>query len=105
MHFLSVHCSGDSFIIFSGGMPHPNEQKQTSASVPLSKPSSYFLTILRGQSTNVLHMDNPIVDFHVISSSPHIAGLHRTSCQTRDRSFRFFNRYPGSISGGCSIRK
>lgn len=57
-------------------MPHPNEQKPTSASVPLSKPSSYFLTIHRGQSTNVLLMDNPIVDFHVISPSPHIAGLH-----------------------------
>ena len=69
--------SGDSFIIFSGGMPSPNEQKQTSAQVQLSKPSPYFLTILRGQTTNVLHMDNAIVDFHVISPSPHIAGMSR----------------------------
>lgn len=58
-------------------MPSPNEQKSTSAQVPLSKPSSYFLTILRGQTTNVLHMDNAIVDFHVISPSPHIAGMRK----------------------------
>ena len=37
-----------------------------------SKSSSRFLTIIHGQTPNVLHMDNSIVDFHVISSSPHI---------------------------------
>jgi hypothetical protein len=67
--------SGDPFIIFSGGMPSQTDQQQTSANTPPSKPSSYFLTILRGQTTNVLHMDNSIVDFQVISPSPHIAGL------------------------------
>jgi hypothetical protein len=56
-------------------MPLQTEQQQISANSPASKPSSYFLTILRGQTTNVLHMDNSIVDFHVISPSPHIAGL------------------------------
>jgi hypothetical protein len=60
-------------------MPPQTDQQPTSAantttSAPPPKPSSYFLTILRGQTTNVLHMDNAIVDFHVISSSPHIAG-------------------------------
>jgi hypothetical protein len=67
--------SGDPFIIFSGGMPSQTEHQQISTNSPSSKPSSYFLTILRGQTTNVLHMDNSIVDFHVISPSPHIAGL------------------------------
>lgn len=60
-------------MIFSGGMPTHTEQQPTSGS-SLTKPSSYFLTILRGQTTNVLHMDNAIVDFHVVSPSPHIAG-------------------------------
>jgi hypothetical protein len=56
-------------------MPSQTDYQQTSTNTPPSKPSSYFLTILRGQTTNVLHMDNSIVDFHVISPSPHIAGL------------------------------
>lgn len=55
-------------------MPIQNEQQQTSANSPPGKPSSFFLTVLRGQTTNVLHMDNSIVDFQVISPSPHIAG-------------------------------
>jgi hypothetical protein len=67
--------SGDPFIIFSGGMPSQTEHQQISSNSPSSKPSSHFLTILRGQTTNVLHMDNSIIDFHVISPSPYIAGL------------------------------
>lgn len=43
-----------------------------------AKPSSYFLTMLRGQTTNVLHMDSAIIDFHVVSPSPHIAGSYET---------------------------
>ncbi|CAF0861232.1 unnamed protein product [Rotaria sordida] len=71
-----VKNSGDSFIIFSGGMPSQTDQQQASGNnTQPSKPSSYFLTILRGQTTNVLHMDNSIVDFHVISPSPHIADV------------------------------
>ncbi|UJR25564.1 hypothetical protein I4U23_006909 [Adineta vaga] len=66
----AVKSSGDSFVIFSGGMPQQTDHQQSS-----SKPSSYFLTILRGQSTNVLHMDNSIIDFHVITPSPHIADV------------------------------
>ena len=62
--------SGDSFIIFSGGMPQQNDQQQNSL-----KNSSCFLTVLRGQTTNVLHMDNSIIDFYVVTPSPHIAGL------------------------------
>lgn len=57
-------------------MPAQTDTQQTSTtahSTP-SKPSSYFLTILRGQTTNVLHMDNSIIDFHIITPSPHIAG-------------------------------
>lgn len=52
-------------------MPSQNDQSVNSQG---PKSSSYFLTILRGQTTNVLHMDNAIVDFHVVSPSPHIAG-------------------------------
>jgi len=59
--------SGDPFIIFDGGMPNQNEQMS-------SKSSSFYFTILRGQTAKVLQMDNSIVDFHVISPSPHIAG-------------------------------
>ncbi|CAF1945267.1 unnamed protein product [Rotaria magnacalcarata] len=70
-----VKSSGDSFIIFSGGMPSQTDQQQITGNAQSSKPSSYFLTILRGQTTNVLHMDSPIVDFHVISPSPHIADV------------------------------
>lgn len=55
-------------------MPTQTENLQISSNSPSTKPSSYFLTILRGQTTNVLHMDNSIIDFHVISPSPHIAG-------------------------------
>ena len=60
-------------------MPSQTESQQNSSpnanmNVAPPKPSSYFLTILRGQTTNVLHMDNAIVDFHVITSSPHISG-------------------------------
>jgi hypothetical protein len=51
-------------------MPFQTDHQQTS-----SKNSSHFLTILRGQTTNVLHMDNSIIDFHVLTPSPHIAGL------------------------------
>jgi hypothetical protein len=54
---------------------HQNLSTNTTAGTTPSKPSSYFLTILRGQTTNVLHMDNAIIDFHVITSSPHIAGI------------------------------
>jgi len=69
-----LNSSGDPFIIFSGGMPSPTEQQTSSNSIS-SKPSSFFLTILRGQTTNVLHMDNSIIDFHVISPTPQNAGL------------------------------
>jgi hypothetical protein len=58
-------------------MPSQTDSQQTTSansSAPPPKPSSYFLTILRGQTTNVLHMDNSIVDFHVLTASPHIAG-------------------------------
>jgi hypothetical protein len=69
----------DTFIIFSGGMPAETDSQLNSSGNASTgptppKPSSYFLTILRGQTTNVLHMDNAIVDFHIITSSPHIAG-------------------------------
>ncbi|CAF0818239.1 unnamed protein product [Didymodactylos carnosus] len=70
-----------SFIIFSGGMPHTQQQPPSSSAAaassatPPAKPSSHFLTIIRGQTTNVLHMDNSIVDFHVLSSSPHVADV------------------------------
>ena len=69
----------DTFIIFSGGMPAQTDSQQTVAtnasnSTP-SKPSSFFLTILLGQTTNVLHMDNTIIDFHIVTPSPHIAGM------------------------------
>ena len=62
-------------MIFSGGMPTPTDAPQASStnSTP-PKPSSYFLTIVRGQTTNVLHMDNSIVDFLMITPSPHLAG-------------------------------
>ena len=62
-------------MIFSGGMPAQTDAPQAAStnSTP-SKPSSYFLTIVRGQTTNVLHMDNSIIDFHVITPSPHLAG-------------------------------
>jgi syntaxin-binding protein 5 len=81
--WTAMKSSGDPFIIFSGGMPSPTDQQQqqqqqqqqTSSNSISSKPSSYFLTILRGQTTNVLHMDNSIIDFHVISPSPHIADI------------------------------
>ncbi|UJR23337.1 hypothetical protein I4U23_026351 [Adineta vaga] len=78
--WTSVKNSNDTFIIFSGGMPSQTEAPQnastnaTTGSTP-SKPSSYFLTILRGQTTNVLHMDNTIIDFHVITSSPYQADI------------------------------
>lgn len=59
-------------------MPAQTDSQQTTAnssnSTP-SKPSSFFLTILRGQTTNVLHMDNTIIDFHILTPSPHIAGM------------------------------
>jgi len=60
-------------------MPAQTDSQQTVAtnasnSTP-SKPSSFFLTILRGQTTNVLHMDNTIIDFHIVTPSPHIAGM------------------------------
>jgi hypothetical protein len=54
---------------------HQTSSTNTTAGTTPSKPSSYFLTILRGQTTNVLHMDNAIIDFHIVSSSPHIAGI------------------------------
>jgi len=58
-------------------MPSQTDSNQpTTAGATPSKPSSYFLTILRGQTTNVLHMDNAIIDFHVITASPHIAGIY-----------------------------
>ncbi|CAF3849723.1 unnamed protein product [Rotaria magnacalcarata] len=72
----SVKNTNDTFIIFSGGMPNQTDPQQISVvntNTPPSKPSAFFLTILRGQTTNVLHMDNAIVDFHVITASPHIA--------------------------------
>ncbi|CAF3572963.1 unnamed protein product [Rotaria sordida] len=75
----SVKNLNDTFIIFSGGMPTPTDPQQilstnpTVNTSPPPKSSSHFLTILRGQTTNVLHMDNPIVDFHVVTASPHIA--------------------------------
>jgi hypothetical protein len=82
-HVSMTISRGESFIIFSGGMPPQADQQQTTstaASTP-PKPSSYFLTILRGQTTNVLHMDNSIIDFHVITPSPHIAGIcHVSRC-------------------------
>jgi len=57
-------------------MPSQTDSHQTTtAGTTPPKPSSYFLTILRGQTTNVLHMDNSIIDFQVISPSPYIAGL------------------------------
>ncbi|CAF1109170.1 unnamed protein product, partial [Didymodactylos carnosus] len=80
----AIKNSDSSFIIFSGGMPTPAEQSQAqqqlsppsaAATTAPPKPSSHFLTILRGQTTNVLHMDNSIVDFHVLSSSPHISDV------------------------------
>ena len=55
-------------------MPFQTDHQQTSTNTS-SKPSSHFLTILRGQTTNVLHMDNSIIDFHVLTPSPHIAGM------------------------------
>ena len=66
-------------MIFSGGMPAQTDVQQTTstnttAGTTPPKPSSYFLTIVRGQTTNVLHMDDAIIDFHVITPSPHIAG-------------------------------
>lgn len=73
-------------MIFSGGMPAQTDTQQTlsnsSSQTTPSKPSSYFLTIVRGQTTNVLHMDNAIVDFHVVTPSPHIAG--RSNSRERD---------------------
>lgn len=72
-HFKSRN---ETFMIFSGGMPAQTDVQQaspTNATPP--KPSPYFLTIVRGQTTNVLHMDNAIIDFHVITPSPHIAGI------------------------------
>lgn len=57
--------------------PSSSNTNPTTTSTP-AKPSSYFLTILRGQTTNVLHMDNAIIDFHIITPSPHIAG--RSHC-------------------------
>lgn len=81
---------GEPFIIFSGGMPPQTDQQQpqqtppsggptanataASTTAPPPKPSSYFLTIWRGQTTNVLHMDNSIIDFHIVNPSPHSAG-------------------------------
>ncbi len=67
-------------MIFSGGMPAQTDVQQVSSSNTTTsttppKPSSYFLTIVRGQTTNVLHMDNAIIDFCVITPSPHIAGI------------------------------
>ncbi|CAF1230907.1 unnamed protein product [Adineta steineri] len=78
--WTSVKNSNDPFIIFSGGMPAQTESQQSPSTnaatgTTPSKPSSYFLTILRGPTTNVLHMDNAIVDFTVITSSPHIADI------------------------------
>ncbi len=78
-------------------MPSPTDQQQqqqqqqTSSNSISSKPSSYFLTILRGQTTNVLHMDNSIIDFHVISPSPHIAGwLNEANSFVRKKNMIFF---------------
>ena len=72
---------GEPFIIFSGGMPPQADQQQAAAAganagvtSPPPKPSLFFLTILRGSTTNVLHMDNTIIDFHVITPLPHITG-------------------------------
>ncbi|CAF1035478.1 unnamed protein product [Rotaria sp. Silwood1] len=72
-----VKNSNDAYIIFSGGMPVQIDSQQipstnTTVNVPLYKPSSDFLTILRGQTINVLNMDSAIIDFHVITASPHI---------------------------------
>lgn len=80
-------------MIFSGGMPAQTDTQQnlnssTHATPP--KPSSYFLTIVRGQTTNVLHMDNAIVDFHIITQSPHISG-RLNSFSTSIISVRFRN--------------
>jgi hypothetical protein len=66
-------------MIFSGGMPaHADVQQSSSSNTTTGssppKPSSFFLTIVRGQTTNVLHMDNAIIDFQVITPSPHLAG-------------------------------
>lgn len=75
--FFVLFYRNDALIIFSGGMPNQTDPQQissTNANAPPSKPSAYFLTILRGQTTNVLHMDNAIIDFHVVTSSPHMAG-------------------------------
>lgn len=72
-----VQCRNETFMIFSGGMPAQTDTQQSSNSSTHAtppKPSSYFLTIVRGQTTNVLHMDNAIVDFHIITASPHISG-------------------------------
>ncbi|CAF4065954.1 unnamed protein product [Rotaria sp. Silwood2] len=76
--WTSIKNSNDTFIIFSGGMPPQTDSQQilstnTTVNTPPPKPSSYFLTILRGQTTNVLHMDNPIVDFHIVTASPYIS--------------------------------
>ena len=80
-------------MIFSGGMPAQTDPQQTSNSSTQAtppKPSSYFLTIVRGQTTNVLHMDNAIIDFHVVTPSPHIAG-RSNSLKITIISFVFFS--------------
>ena len=70
-------------------MPSQADQQQSTNQVHPGKPSSFFLTILRGQTTNVLHMDNSIIDFHVITPSPHIAGQYE-SLLRRSIELRFF---------------
>lgn len=57
-------------------MPLQYDSQQATASSAPTKPSSHLMTIIRGQVPSILQMDNPIVDFLVITPSPHIAGMN-----------------------------
>ena len=79
-------------------MPSQTDQQQPTNQVHPGKPSSFFLTILRGQTTNVLHMDNSIIDFHVITPSPHIAGQWKSVLRRSIRPFLLSVEVPDPLA-------
>jgi len=67
--------NGDSFIIFSGGLPYSKSSGTPSEPgvKPPAKPSSatQSLTIIQGKTTTVLEMEHTILDFITLNENPY----------------------------------
>lgn len=68
--------SGDSFIIFSGGLPYGQTEASTpsqwkkSADPTSAMAATQSLTIIQGKTTTVLEMEDIIIDFITLCESP-----------------------------------